>query len=100
MPSRNRRILLSELPLEPAEPLITEWFSRGPADIHDDVRTAIESLPPIEREVIKRRYGFEGPEETLASIARERNLSRERIRQIQKRAIGSLRDILNQFNNR
>jgi RNA polymerase primary sigma factor len=45
-----------------------------------------------ERDIIKRRFGFDGKDaETLAEIGADMKLSRERIRQIEERALGKLR---------
>ena len=45
-----------------------------------------------EREILKMRYGFEdGSEYTLEEIGRKFMLTRERIRQIEKEALGKLR---------
>lgn len=44
-----------------------------------------------EIEVLKRRFGFEGGEETFSEIAEDLNLSHTRIRQIEKVALRKLR---------
>ena len=46
-----------------------------------------EDLNQKEKDVIFRRYGFYGEEETLEEIAEDYNLTRERIRQIQNVAL-------------
>jgi RNA polymerase primary sigma factor len=48
-------------------------------------------LSPREREVIARRFGLAGPEETLAVIGRRLGVTRERVRQIEARALDKLR---------
>ena len=49
-------------------------------------------LEPREREIIKRRFGFSSVETlTLADVSREFGISRERVRQIERRAIAKLR---------
>lgn len=51
----------------------------------------LESLSPKQREVIQLRYGLEdGETKTLADIGREFGLSRERIRQIEVKAMQKL----------
>lgn len=66
------------------------------AEVSDDsVRTAVgravASLTPVEQFVVRRRYGFDDLEpSTLESVGGELGLTRERVRQIQSRAIKKL----------
>jgi RNA polymerase primary sigma factor len=61
------------------------------------VRHILGTLPPLEREVLERRFGLVGEDEvTLQRIAESHGLSRERIRQIQERALGKVRQSLQQ----
>jgi len=56
------------------------------------VSEVLRDLPPRERHIIECRFGLAGKEErTLQEIANEYDLSRERIRQIQNRAMNSIR---------
>jgi RNA polymerase sigma factor (sigma-70 family) len=55
------------------------------------VRRLLAQLPPREREIVARRYGVGGTPETLESIGRSLNLTRERVRQIQVKAERRLR---------
>jgi RNA polymerase primary sigma factor len=56
------------------------------------LREAMWSLPRIERDILRRRFGFpDGEERTLAEIGQVYRLSRERIRQLQNRALERLR---------
>lgn len=61
--------------------------------ITEELRSAIEEkLTPQEQEVIRRRFGFDDYEpSSLAEIGRHFNLTRERIRQIEAKALGKLR---------
>lgn len=53
---------------------------------------AIEALPERERNIIRLRYGLEdGEMHTLESIGQEYGVSRERIRQIESKALETLR---------
>ncbi len=51
----------------------------------------LQRLPLRERTVLRRRFGLDGAPETLAEIGEAMNLTRERIRQIEARALGKLR---------
>lgn len=55
---------------------------------------ALDRLEGREREVIARRFGLHGEKpQTLEQIGTRMNLSRERIRQIQKEALGHMKQI-------
>lgn len=67
-------------------------------DTRDRVLRALEVLSPREREILVLRYGLEGGDPcTLESIGRLYGVSRERIRQIEFRALGKLRADLSLF---
>lgn len=54
----------------------------------------LEQLPEREREVVERRFGLHGfPSQTLAEVGRDLGVTRERVRQIQTRALTRLKDI-------
>ena len=55
------------------------------------IREVLDALPEREREVIKLRFGFYGKELTLEQIGELYDLSRERIRQIEAKAINRLK---------
>ncbi|MSO76280.1 MAG: sigma-70 family RNA polymerase sigma factor [Alphaproteobacteria bacterium] len=54
---------------------------------------AMASLPPREREIIRRRY-LADARASFESISRELDLSKERVRQLEARALGELRAFL------
>jgi len=56
-----------------------------------DLADLMDALSPREREVISRRFGIGRPPQTLADIGRLMGVTRERIRQIEARALGKLR---------
>ena len=63
-------------------------------------RHLISNLTEKEKEVILRRYGLEGrKKETLQSIGNDFGLTRERIRQIEKRALGKIKLKLEEYRN-
>jgi RNA polymerase primary sigma factor len=58
----------------------------------EQLQTLLSQLDEKERVIIERRFGLGDREpQTLAEIGGELNLSRERIRQIEERALGKLR---------
>lgn len=58
----------------------------------EDVRELLGCLNEKERDIIMKRYGFSGEEpRSLSSIGNEYNLTKERIRQIEKEALLKLR---------
>jgi len=60
--------------------------------LEDFILTSLKTISERESGVLNLRYGFSGSEpRTLASVGRELGLTRERIRQIEKKAIQKLR---------
>ena len=58
----------------------------------EELQTLLSQLDEKERLIIERRFGMGGREpQTLAEIGTDMHLSRERIRQIEERALGKLR---------
>jgi RNA polymerase primary sigma factor len=58
-----------------------------------EVRAALAELRPKERHVLELRYGLrDGVERNLAEVGRELGLTRERARQIEREALGHLRE--------
>jgi RNA polymerase primary sigma factor len=56
------------------------------------VHLALQSLAPLEVEILRRRFGVGGAsEETLEEIGHSHGLSRERIRQLEARALDKVR---------
>jgi RNA polymerase primary sigma factor len=61
------------------------------------VRRLLDKLEERERNIIVRRYGLDGAErQTLDAVGRKLNITRERVRQIQEKAVNKLRAILEQ----
>jgi RNA polymerase sigma factor (sigma-70 family) len=61
--------------------------------LKDDLSTALQVLPPREREIISLRYGLlDRRQRTLEEVGRHFNLTRERVRQIEARALALLRE--------
>jgi RNA polymerase primary sigma factor len=60
-----------------------------------ELETLVASLSPVEADVIRRRYGLDDEQEqTLQEIGNDYRRSRERIRQIEARALAKLRRAL------
>ena len=55
------------------------------------VSEVLKTLTPREESVLRLRYGFDGEEQTLEQIGSRYNITRERIRQIEAKALGKLR---------
>jgi RNA polymerase primary sigma factor len=53
-------------------------------------RVALRALPERERRVVELRFGFEGEPWTLEAIGHELNLTRERVRQLEARALARM----------
>ena len=52
----------------------------------------LQSLPERDAHIIRRRYGLrDGQPRTLLEIGRELGLTKERVRQLESRAMGRLR---------
>ncbi|TDQ32148.1 sigma-70 family RNA polymerase sigma factor [Aureibacillus halotolerans] len=64
-------------------------------DIYNTLLDLINELPNRQAEIIKKRMGFEdGEPKTLEEIGKDYSVTRERIRQIEKKAISKLRGLL------
>jgi RNA polymerase sigma factor (sigma-70 family) len=75
-----------------ADPLAEDAYERVPR------RLEMERLPRLmgaltdrERTIVRGRYGFDGPEQTLRELAGTVGVSAERVRQIENEALGKLR---------
>jgi len=62
----------------------------GEALRRSSVRVALQRLPEGERRVLELRFGFDGEQQTLDAIARELDLSRERVRQLEQTGLAHL----------
>ena len=60
----------------------------------ENVRRALDALPPREREVIEMRYGLTGHKSrTLEEVGRAFGVTRERIRQIENQSLKKLQSL-------
>jgi len=77
--------ILADVGASPEKLLTQELLSQ-------DVAKFLEPLTPIQRQVLTLSFGLENDQHfNLAQIGQQLNLSRERIRQIQVKAISILR---------
>lgn len=60
-------------------------------DIKTSVNSALEELTPIEKNIIKDLFGFNGEPKEICVIAEQNNITTERVRQIKDKAIIKLR---------
>lgn len=67
--------------------------------LRDNIMHAIESLPSIQRNILALRFGIvDGELYSMGDVGKFLGISRERIRQISEKAIGSLKERLKSFN--
>ncbi|MGB3765924.1 MAG: RpoD/SigA family RNA polymerase sigma factor [Phormidesmis sp.] len=80
---------LQEL-LEDPEALPEEAVTQN--QLQADLLHLLESLPPVQQQVLNLRYGLNGGEAlSLSSVGEQLGLSRERVRQLQQSALKRLR---------
>lgn len=101
-----RRGISIEQPVNPTDELplgsmLADDPDKGPQNtvIRNDywrhVRELLSTLDRREREVLVLRYGFDTePPRTLREVGGKMGISRERVRQIERRALDRLRDLL------
>jgi RNA polymerase primary sigma factor len=75
-----------------ADPLAEDAYERllDSSEI-EHVRALLSSLNQRERMILRARYGLDGEEQSLRDIGERIGLSGERVRQIERRALGKLR---------
>jgi RNA polymerase sigma factor (sigma-70 family) len=89
-PSGDEGIELADTLVDGAVPDVNDELTREA--LAQDLAAALGALDPKEQQVMRLRYGLHGGEAcTLQQIGDRLNLSRERIRQIESRAMQKLR---------
>jgi RNA polymerase primary sigma factor len=62
---------------------------------HSDIDQALDHLPPREKVIVQLRFGMQGKQpESLERVGKKLKLSRERVRQLEERAIRRLKSII------
>lgn len=79
----------SHTDLEPDDGDAVDFHMR---DMMRRVGTTVDLLEPRERTVIRMRFGLDEEEKTLEEVGKKIGLTRERIRQIESKALEKLRD--------
>lgn len=59
--------------------------------LHDELDVAMSQLPLRERQILELRFGLNGENQTLEEVGKKLRVSRERIRQLEKRGLERLR---------
>ena len=74
------------------DPLAEDEYERVVSRLEvEELRGLLSGLSDRERAILRARYGLDGAERTLREIGSAHGLSAERVRQIEKRALGKLR---------
>jgi len=84
---------LGDLFADPAAPDPVE--EAGETLRRQAVRTALRTLPDLERRILELRFGFDGEQQSLEAIEDELGISRERIRRLERDAFARLEGELN-----
>lgn len=59
--------------------------------VRNEISKALSTLSPKESDIIRLRYGLDGAEKTLEEVGNKFNVTRERIRQLEAKALRRLR---------
>ncbi len=59
--------------------------------LREDLEKILSELPKRDRDVLRKRFGFDGKGMTLEEVGREYGITRERVRQVELKALKKLR---------
>jgi RNA polymerase sigma factor (sigma-70 family) len=77
------------------DPLAEDEYERVLGAIHvRELHSLLAGLSDRERAVLRARYGLDGEEQSLRDVGERLGLSGERVRQIERRALGKLAGVL------
>jgi len=72
-----------------------EGYKEPDISVRQNIERVLDQLEPREREIVVRRFGLgEMPAQTLEEVGRHFGVTKERIRQIEMRALNKLRGLL------
>lgn len=64
-----------------------------PDELPQVIADALKKLRPREEQVLRGRFGFDGPIKTLNELGEEIGINKERVRQIETKALRKLRNV-------
>jgi RNA polymerase primary sigma factor len=111
MTMNGREVLSLDLPVDedgdniladliPDENTMSPCELAGKNELKEHVKEMVSCLKPCERRVIELRFGFDGaPEHSLREIGEILGISKERVRQIEVKALGRLRKLTGFFHS-
>jgi RNA polymerase primary sigma factor len=72
-----------------------EGYKEPDISVRQNIERVLDQLEPREREIVVRRFGLgETPAQTLEEVGRHFGVTKERVRQIEMRALNKLRGLL------
>lgn len=78
------------------DPKLEEELNRNL--IREDLEKALSTLKPKEVDILKQRFGWDdGHDKSLQEIGNSYRLTRERVRQIEKKSLGRLRNLMSAY---